>query len=93
MDMSIEVQAIALSTEQRTVLENWACAATVPQRAVVRARIILMAAQGVPNGCISKTLGISQPKVAATCRQFSSEGLAALNLVPSQGGRKRWLWT
>src|SRR3990172_2307624 len=54
---------LAVSEEQRKVLETWVRAHSTPQSVATRSRIILLSAEGVPNNRIAKELAISRPTV------------------------------
>lgn len=69
---------LELDLEARRTLEGWVNAGTSPQRIVLRARIILMAAQGMPNRRIAQTVGTSRPTVILWRNRFASGGVDAL---------------
>ena len=69
---------LELDLEARRTLEGWINAGTSPQRIVLRARIILMAAQGMPNRRIAQTVGTSRPTVILWRNRFASGGVDAL---------------
>ena len=71
-------EAIELDAEARRTLEGWINAGTSPQRIVLRARIILMAAEGMANRRIAQTVGTSRPTVILWRNRFASGGVAAL---------------
>ena len=48
--------ALKVSDEARRILEGWVSARTSPQRIVQRARIVLLAAQGVANRRIAQAV-------------------------------------
>jgi transposase len=73
------VAALEVSDEQRLELERRVRAHTSPQRSVKRARIILMAAEGVSSRQIAATVGISEEYVAMWRRRFSEAGLKGLD--------------
>jgi len=67
-----------MTEEQRTTLEAWVRAKTTPQRTVLRARICLMAAEGVANHAIAKALHTSRPTVLHWRQRFSQGGPSGL---------------
>jgi transposase len=73
---------------QRQVLESLARSVTAAHREVVRARALLLAADGVPNARIARRLEISRPTVLAWRADFCSRGLADLGVVAAGRGRK-----
>lgn len=72
------VPALILSDDQHDVLTTWSRSRALPQRQVLRARIILLAAEGVPNRSIAARLNCSQPTVQLWRRRFSDAGIAGL---------------
>src|SRR5215469_12231031 len=54
---------LLVAEDQRRVLEGWRRAPSTPQGVALRASVILMAADGVPNRTIAKTLGVSPDTV------------------------------
>jgi transposase len=57
-------------------LRRWANAAQAPAVLVRRARILLLAAEGVANSEIAERLGVSRPTVIAWRKRYVREGLA-----------------
>src|SRR4030042_6689051 len=66
--------ALTMTNEQRATLEAWTRAKTSPQRTVLRARICLLAAQGLPNRVIANTLKTSRPTVVQWRQRFEERG-------------------
>jgi hypothetical protein len=64
-----------IAPAELTVLRRWASAAQAPAALVRRAKILLLAAEGVPNSEIAERLGISRPTVIAWRRRYAREGL------------------
>src|SRR5919199_697754 len=77
--------ALALSEDQRRRLETWTRSRTIPQRDVQRAKVILLAAEGVPNREIATRTGCSQPTVRLWRSRFSEAGLAGLQEREGRG--------
>jgi transposase len=71
-------EALEVSDEARRTLEGWVTARTSPQRIVLRARIVLLAAQGVANRRIAQEVHTSRPTVLLWRNRFVEGGLAAL---------------
>jgi transposase len=69
---------IDLTTEERRVLEGRARKYTLPYREVVRARIILLAAQGLRNDEIAMRLDTRREVVSAWRKRFFEQRLAGL---------------
>ena len=69
---------ITLTTTQRAELQKLVRAARSPQQAVLRARIVLRAADGEGNTAIGRALQIGANTVAKWRGRFAEEGVAAL---------------
>lgn len=69
---------LKMTEEQRKTLLAWARAGTTPQRTALRAKICLLAADGLSNNAIAKDLGTSRPTVLKWRRRFEEQGPAGL---------------
>jgi DNA-binding transcriptional ArsR family regulator len=76
---------IALSDEQRRELERRAAAYSDPWRYVVRAKAVLLAADGLSNGQIAERLGVARQSVSEWRKRFFEDGLAGLEERPRSG--------
>lgn len=76
---------IELTAEQRAHLVKTARKQTAPQREVTRARIVLLAAQGISNHEITRRLGCSRFTVYQWRKRFFEEGLDGLADRPRPG--------
>ena len=72
------VPALALTDGQRDMLTTWSRSRALPQRQVLRARIVLLAAEGVSNTSIAARLGCSDPTVRLWRARFAAAGIAGL---------------
>jgi transposase len=79
------VPAVEISDAERAELERRVRAHTTPQRAVKRARVVLLAAEGVPNRRIAAEVGMAEQYVSMWRRRFESERLAGLEDRPRSG--------
>ena len=77
--------SIELSPEERQILEAQARRYTLPYRDVVRAKIVLLAAQGVDNDEIALRLDTRREIVSKWRKRFFEERLAGLEERPRQG--------
>ena len=82
---------LALDDVTRASLTTWSRSRALPQRLVLRARIVLLASEGVPNRQIALRLGTSQPTVQLWRSRFESGGLAALEIDKPGRGRPKVL--
>ena len=82
------VPALEMSAAQREVLESLARSQSVAHREVVRAKALLMAADGLANTAIAGALSVSPASVKSWRERFSEEGLAKLGQVRKGRGRK-----
>ena len=73
---------------QREVLETLVRSQTAEVRQVVRAKVLLLAADGVSNSEISEVVGVSRPTVLAWRGQFEKDGLVGFGEVAKGRGRK-----
>src|SRR3970040_2530738 len=71
-------EALEVSEEARRTLEGWVSARTSPQRIVMRARIVLLAAQGLANRHIAREVQSSRPTVILWRNRFAAGGVAPL---------------
>jgi len=78
--------AIILSPAERRTLEARARQYTLPYRDVVRAKIVLLAAEGLENKEIGERLDTPRPVVSKWRKRFFRERLAGLDDLP-RGGR------
>ncbi|HLG92687.1 MAG TPA: helix-turn-helix domain-containing protein [Acidimicrobiales bacterium] len=84
------VPPLQITDEEREELERRARAHTSPVRVARRARIILLAAEGLPNRQVARRVGIKESYVSLWRRRFAAEGLAGLEDRPRPGRpRKR----
>jgi transposase len=77
-----------MSTAQRDVLESLARSQSGVHREVVRAKALLMAADGVANTVIAASLSVSPASVKSWRDRFAEEGLTKLGQVRKGRGRK-----
>jgi Transposase and inactivated derivatives len=80
--------ALVMSDGQRAALEVLARSQTVPHREVQRARVLLLAGDGVANARIAERVGVAPATVLAWRRRFGEEGLAKFGRVRAGRGRK-----
>ncbi|MGY4650332.1 transposase [Mycobacterium sp. URHB0021] len=83
------VPALSVSTGQREVLESVARSQSAPHREVVRARALLMAADGRANTAIAESLSVSPGSVSSWRARFAEEGLVKFAQVREGRGRKK----
>ncbi len=72
------VPPLVITDKERSELQRRVRAHTTPQRAAKRARVVLLAADGVPNRQIAPIVGMNQHTVAHWRRRFAAERLAGL---------------
>jgi DNA-binding CsgD family transcriptional regulator len=81
---------VVLSDEQRRELQRRAAAYSGPYRDVVRAKAILLAAEGLSNTEIAERLGQSRQAVSQWRKRFCQEGLQGLEERPRPGRPRRF---
>ncbi len=72
----------------REVFESWTRASSMPAGLVRRARIVLLAADGVGTGEIVERVGVSKPTVIEWKRRYGEGGIEALDDRPRSGRPK-----
>ena len=80
---------IELSSEQRTAVQRLARQRSAPARVVERARVVLLAAEGLENKQIARRMGITPEKAARWRKRFLAGGIAALQKDAPRPGRTR----
>jgi transposase len=70
--------ALALRDGDRRRLGDLARLPSVPSGLAKRARIVLLAADGVPNAQIARTVGVSRPTVIGWRERYAAGGIRAL---------------
>lgn len=80
---------LALTQEQKKVLQTWVAARNTPQKIVLRSRIVLLAAAGKANRAIAKELEISRTTVILWRSRFQQGGPTALAEDAPGRGRKQ----
>jgi len=76
---------IRLSREERRILEVRSRQYTLPYRVVIRARVVLLAAQGFENTVIGERLDLPRPVVSKWRKRFFEERLPGLEERPRTG--------
>ena len=82
---------IRLTDLERETLEERARAYTLPYFQVVRAKMILLAAQGLPNDEIASRLDLGRDVVSLWRQRFFRDRLAGLDDRPRPGRPRRSL--
>jgi transposase len=86
--MSAPAAALFLSDGERETLERLARAQSAPHRQVLRARVLLLAADGVANNVIAEEVGVTPVTVRSWRQRFVVDGLAGLGRIREGRGRK-----
>ena len=79
---------IALTDDERRALQKWSRGRTTPARVVLRAKIVLLAAQGVRNKDIGARLGTDQQTVTRWRNRFAQKRLPGISKDAPRGGRR-----
>jgi transposase len=77
--------ALVLRKGDRDRLAELARLPSVPSGLAKRARIVLLAAEGLPNALIARTAGVSRPTVIGWRDRYQQGGIAALEDEPRSG--------
>jgi transposase len=86
--MSLTV-AVEVPGRDREVLTSWTRSPSVRAGLAQRARIVLLAADGIGTGEIVRRVGVSKPTVIAWKRRYAEEGLGGLDDRPKSGRPRR----
>ena len=81
---------IALTVEERQNLKEMVKCRTAPYRDVQRARLILLAAEGMSNTAIAQEVGLSRARVVLWRQRFVGSRLAGLKDVPRPGAAPKY---
>jgi hypothetical protein len=73
--MPSSAAALPVSADDQAVLRRWANATQAPAALVRRAKILLLAAEGMANSEIAERLEVSRPTVIAWRKRYAREGL------------------
>jgi transposase len=76
---------ISLRASERRARKRAARSQAVPYRQVVRARIVLDAAAGLPNALIARRVGVTPNTVRKWRKRFCTQGYAGLRDRPRPG--------
>jgi transposase len=75
---NLPAAALPVPAEDLQVLRRWAQASSVPASLAQRAKLLLLAAEGIGNTAIAEQLGITRPTVIAWRQRYTREGLDGL---------------
>lgn len=81
--------ALLLDKAQMRELKGLEQSGKTPQKIALRARIVLLAGQGLANFAIAKRLGTSRPTVLLWRERFERDGVAGLLKDETRPGRKK----
>ena len=87
--MARTAATIELSDEEEQQLRAVLRAPSASQQEAMRARIVLLAAEGASNTQIAAEVGVSLPTVGLWRRNFSERGLDGLRPLRGRGVRGR----
>jgi len=77
---------LTITSEQRRTLETWIRAHNTPQSIALRAKIVLLAADGLSNVNIAREAKVSRPTVILWRKRFLAGGTDALTkILPGRG--------
>jgi transposase/transposase-like protein len=82
---------LVMSEEDREALELMARSPSLAHRTVLRAKALLLAADGVAIYETARQVGVSSNSVRSWRRRFESEGLAGVGKIAKGRGRRSWV--
>ena len=80
---------IVLTTDERATLEQWVKGHRTEVRLILRAKIVLKAAEGMLNQDISKILNVPQNKVGRWRRRFADKRIEGIRKDLPRSNRRR----
>ena len=86
--MAKPVSVVELTSEERQLLERRVQSSTTSQRDCLRARIILLRADGCALRQVARQLGVSVPCAHKWSQRFDQQGLAGLLDQPGRGAKR-----
>jgi transposase len=87
--MFTPARALSLDDSQTKRLQHLARSGNTPQKIALRARIVLLAGDGVPNHAIARQLNVSRPTVLLWRKRFTQFGVPGLLRDAKRPGRKK----
>jgi transposase len=85
-----EATPIILTAEERIALEGWVRSSKTEQRLVARAKIVLLAAEGLASRAIGREVGCARGVVSKWRVRFARDRLAGLADAPRSGKPKTY---
>lgn len=82
---------LAVSDEQRRLLERMARSTSLPHRTVVQAKALLLAADGMATNEVARRCGTTNNSVRAWRQRFEVDGVEGVGRIAPGRGRKSWL--
>src|SRR3954469_18094962 len=79
---------VKVPPRDREVLSSWVRASSIRAGLAQRARIVLLAADGVGTNEIVRRVGVSKPTVIAWKKRYAAEGIGGLEDRPKPGRRR-----
>src|SRR5829696_3978523 len=87
--MAAHVRTVEVREADRRELRRRARSKGAPAREVERARIVLLAADGMPGKQIAATVGCAEPTVVTWRRRYAESGLAGRRTCRGRASRRR----
>ena len=88
--MSRKAAPVTMSVEERKALESMANSRTASYRQVQRARLVLLAVDGMANTAIAREVGLSRTMVVQWRQRFIHERLGELENRPLPGRPRQY---
>jgi hypothetical protein len=87
--MAAHVRTVVIPEADRRELRRRARSKGAPAREVERARIVLLAGEGLAGKQIAARVGCAEPTVVTWRRRYAEEGLAGLEICRGRVRRRR----
>src|ERR1700722_3422630 len=82
---------LVMSEEDREALELMSRSPSLAHRTVVRAKALLLSADGVAVYETARQVGVSSNSVRTWRRRFEAEGIAGVGVIAKGRGRRSWV--
>jgi transposase len=91
MGSVLAADRLVVSSEERAELERMARSSSLPHRAVMQAKALLLAAEGESIYETARQVGVASNSVRSWRRRFEAERLAGVGRIAKGRGRRSWV--
>jgi transposase len=91
MTSKLAASPLTVTSEQREVLRRLSRSSSLPHRAVLQAKALLLSADGEAIYEVARRLGVAPNSVRQWRRRFEDSGVEAIGVIAPGRGRTSWL--